>query len=213
MRAYRSARGVQQTVDALLAAQIALLGLRVLGWIVVTIAGASELSRMVVRGVALSSPFLVALFLATTVAFLAWVYRAAANLPALGVASRPLEPGLAVALFFVPLGNLFAAPWVLHALWAGSDPTPPPERRSRLLLTGWALALALAYLAAATVADPRWGGARTAAAWALLSPALSLVAALACLTIVRAVQARQDAQWEDLEQRRAVPAPLADRLR
>ena len=212
MRAYRSARELQQTVDVLLAAQIALLGLRVLGWIVVTIGGASELSHTIVRGVALSSPFLVLLFAATAVALLAWVYRAAANLPALGAGER-LAPWLAVALLVVPVANLAAAPWVLHTLWVASDPTPPPARRSQALVRGWAAALGLSLAAGLMVGDPRWDGLRTVAAWSLAQAALALAAAAACLAILRAVQRRQDEQWLDLERRRAVPEPAADRLR
>lgn len=212
MRGYRSARELQQTVDVLLAAQVALLTLHVIGWAIVALGGPWALTQMIVRGARLSSPILALLFAGTAVAFLAWVHRAAANLPALG-AGDGLRPGLAVALFFLPMGNVLAAPWVLHTLWVASETTPPPERRSRALVIGWAAALTLSIVFAAPLG--RFGAhvTRGLAAWALLTAALRLGAGLACLAIARAVQRRQDAQWLDLEQRRAVPAPAADRLR
>jgi hypothetical protein len=40
-----------------------------------------------------------------------------------------------------------------------------------------------------------------------------LLAGLACLSAVRAIQRRQDEQWNDGELRRAVPQPTAEALR
>lgn len=196
MHEYVSARGRAQLVDVLLAAQIALYALRVGGAAYLGVAPEGALAAMLARGERMSQPFLLVLFIATAIAFLFWLDRAARNLPSLtGTERKPIAPEHVVGVFFAPVVNLFAAPYVVYHVWLTSDPTPP--RRSWLLLAWWPALIA---------------GAVTIRAH-LLSGALLLCSALALVAIVRDVQRRQDEQWLDVERRRAVPQPTADALR
>lgn len=199
MPGYVTAQARAQTVDVLLAAQISLLALRVLGWIYVALAGESALSRMIVRGARLSAPLLLLLFLVTAAAFLLWLDRAARNLPALG-AREPIEPEHVVGAFLIPVVNFVTAPWVVRRIWIESDPTPPPGGRDWALLVGWWLPL-LSSLLLWPLGVPQ------------LVDLLRLVAAGCLLGIVRDVQRRQDAQWLDRELKRAVPLPSPEALR
>jgi hypothetical protein len=197
MHEYVSARPRAQLVDVLLAAQIALYALRVAGAAYLGVGGGGGLGIMLARGERMSQPFLLLLFVATAIAFLVWLDRAARNLPSLGAADgrKPIAAEHLVGVFFAPIVNLFAAPYVVYHVWWASDPTPP--RRGWLVLTWWPPLIA----AWVTLAGPFVSGAL------LLASALSLVA------IVRDVQRRQDEQFLDEERRRAVPAPTADALR
>jgi hypothetical protein len=64
---------------------------------------------------------LLALQLAAGIAFLSWVYRAYANLTALGC-DGSWTPGAAVFAFFIPLFNLYAGYRVCSELWRASKP-------------------------------------------------------------------------------------------
>jgi hypothetical protein len=54
--------------------------------------------------------------------FLCWVYRVHKNLSALKVRGLEFTPGWAVAMFLIPLLNLFRPFFVLREIWHGSDP-------------------------------------------------------------------------------------------
>ncbi|MGZ3408093.1 MAG: DUF4328 domain-containing protein [Polyangia bacterium] len=195
MSGYVSARPRAQLVDVLLAAQIALYALRVAGGVVVAVAPDGELGRMLERGARLSVPFLLVLFIAATIALLFWLDRAARNLPSLG-ARTTIAPEHVVGVFFAPLVNLAAVPYVLRHVWLASDPTPP---RRGWLVAGWWATLLLAG------AGGLWASA--------FGAALMLASAACLLGIVRDTQRRQDEQILDEELRRAVPLPTADALR
>jgi hypothetical protein len=168
------------------------------------------------RGARVAPAVLEVIFLCATVAFLVWVHRATANLQALGAPEDRLTPASAVALCVIPLINVGATPWVLHTLWVESGWVAPPRWRTRGLVLGWAAAIAVSGFCASnaeilrrrsSVLEERW------LVWSALAIALWLAAAVACLAITRAVQRRQDEHWLDLERRRAIPHPSADRLR
>jgi hypothetical protein len=198
MSGYVSARPRAQLVDVLLAAQIALYALRVAGGLVVAVAPDGELGRMLARGARLSTPFLLVLFIGCAIALLFWLDRAARNLPSLRAslgARTTIAPEHVVGVFFAPLVNLVAVPYVVRHVWLASDPTPP---RRRWLVGGW------------------WASFLMAACGLWLSAPgalLMLLSAMCLLAIVRDTQQRQDEQTLDEELRRAVPAPTADALR
>jgi hypothetical protein len=194
MRSYVSGRARAQLVDVLLAAQIALYALRFAGALFLLVAPDGELGHMLARGARLSQPFLLVLFIATAIAFLFWLDRAARNLPALG-ATSPIAPEHVVGVFFAPVVNLCAIPYVVLHVWHGSDPTPPARG---WLLFGWWPAFVFG---AFGLSAPLW------------SAPLFLVSAACLVGIVRDVQRRQDEQFLDEERRRAVPLPTADALR
>ena len=175
--------------------QVAIYSLRVLGALYLAVApGDDALTLMLARGARLSQPFLLVLFIATAIAFLLWLDRAARNLPALGARS-PISSEHVVGVFFAPVVNLFAIPHVVRHVWQKSDPTPPARA---WLLYAWWPALTLGCL---TLALP------------LASAPLMLLSAVCLIGIVRDVQRRQDEQFIDEERRRAVPLPAADALR
>jgi hypothetical protein len=192
--AYVSARSRAQLVDVLLAAQLSLYALRVAGALVIALAPFGELGRMLTRGARLSTPFLLVLFIADAIALLFWLDRAARNLPSLG-AKRAIAPEHVVGVFFAPLVNLVAVPYVVRHVWLASDPTPP--RRGWLVGAWWA-----SFIAAAAVGFGSGLGA-----------ALMVSSAACLLGVVRDTQRRQDEQSFDDELRRAVPVPAADALR
>ncbi len=194
MRSYVSARARAQLVDVLLAAQIALYTLRVAGALFLAVAPDGDFGQMLARGARLSQPFLLVLFVANAIAFLFWLDRAARNLPSLRAPS-PIAPEHVVGVFFAPVVNFIAIPYVVRHVWFGSDPTPPA--RPWLLVAWWAT-LCLGTLG---LAMPLW------------SAPLFLVSAVCLVAIVRDVQRRQDEQFLDDERRRAAPLPTADALR
>jgi len=55
------------------------------------------------------------------VLFLAWVYLASRNLPALGATGLRYRPGWSVGWFFVPFANLFMPYLVMKELWQASS--------------------------------------------------------------------------------------------
>jgi len=189
-----SAQVRAQLVDVLLAAQIALYALRFAGALYLLVAPDGALGSMLARGARLSQPFLLVLFIATAIAFLFWLDRAARNLPSLGARS-PIAAEHVVGVFFAPVVNFVAIPYVVRHVWYGSDPTPPARG---WLLFGWWPTL---FVGALGLMTPLW------------SAPLFLVSAVCLLGIVRDVQRRQDEQFLDDERRRAVPGPTADALR
>jgi hypothetical protein len=194
MQGYESARPRAQLVDVLLAAQIALYSLRCVGALYVALTPDNELGVMLERGARLSQPFLLVLFIATVIALLFWLDRAARNLPSLGT-QPTIAPEHVVGVFFAPLVNLVAIPYVVRHVWLQSDPTPP---RRGWLVAAWWLALLLACVGVVS---------------ATLGAALMLISAACLLAIVRDTQRRQDEQILDEELRRAAPMPTANALR
>ena len=59
--------------------------------------------------------------LATATLFLMWVYRATANLPALGARSTRFTPAGAVKVFFIPFVNLVRVYQVMAMIWTESQ--------------------------------------------------------------------------------------------
>ena len=59
---------------------------------------------------------------ATAVLFLMWVYRATANLPALGAGSTRFTPAGAVKVFFIPLVGWVRVYQVMAMIWTESQP-------------------------------------------------------------------------------------------
>ena len=72
---------------------------------------------------------MIAVFIATVVAFSMWIHRAYANLPALGNPKEGLEysPRWAVGGFFIPIVNLFVPYRAVKEIWVKSDPAVRDE--------------------------------------------------------------------------------------
>jgi hypothetical protein len=206
MPSYVSARGRAQLVEVLLAVQLALWSLRLGGWVVAALAPRSQLAGLLVRGAVLSSPIVVLLLVGSALAFLAWLARAASNLPALN--GVPLSRWRVARSLVWPA----QARRLLWRVWHDSDPTPPAARRARLLWYGTWLPLGAAVLLDAYA--PHLSLRLEDDQWLLALQALcAVVAAGMGVPLVRDVQRRQDEQWLDRARRQLEPEPAADRLR
>ena len=69
---------------------------------------------------------LVAVSLATSVAFLMWIHRAYRNLPALRGTPLKCSPRWAVGYYFIPILNFFRPYQVMKEIWRESDPRGYP---------------------------------------------------------------------------------------
>lgn len=161
------------------------------------------------------------LFLAAGIVFLTWVYRSIANLPALGSMSCRFTPGAAVWGFIIPFLNLVRGHQVMSNIWRESQPPAIGEngfylpRSSTIVGWWWGLFIAM------SIGDriiARWtpsgiDDARALLMFNLVVNLLTLACGVMFFFMVRLTQARQDAQWQDLELRKSVPQPTAEALR
>ena len=134
--------------------------------------------------------------LATALAFFIWLYRANANVRALGAEDMMGTPGLGVGWFFIPLANLFMPYMTVRDVWrASARPRDwQAEHAPVTILLWWSCWLAGSILATIVfrieieagfevVAEALWLGFVCDLLWI---PASLLLAA-----IIRDVQARQ----------------------
>ena len=77
-------------------------------------------------------------YVATTVLFGVWIYRAARNLRALGASNLRFGPGMAVGSYFIPILNLFMPFQAMKEIWnASRTPLSKNLRAGNSLLTMW----------------------------------------------------------------------------
>src|SRR5262249_40527597 len=157
------------------------------------------------RGVLLSTTALallalltVAVRLAALIAFIAWLYRAVKNLPALGVADAGVTPGWAIGCWFVPFVNVVAPFIVVLRVWRASDPNPVAGRSQEwpLLYVWWGVFLALAAAGAATWFLRTAGhGLTRGQVWAYLCSGIATIAmSLLAVGVVREIDRRLTAK-------------------
>jgi hypothetical protein len=73
-----------------------------------------------------------------TVLFFMWVYRANANVNALGAADLDVSPGFAVGAYFIPFANLFVPPYNMHQVWKASlDASHWRDQNGTFLVAFW----------------------------------------------------------------------------
>jgi hypothetical protein len=156
------------------------------------------------------SRFVTVPYVATWLAYFAWIYGVQGNLPALGVDDPQHSPGWAVAWYLIPIMALFKPFEAMQELWFGSDPDllgiPREEWPQRSVsLVGWWWSFHLgAYFVQYAVQAADWY-ADTAAGLqreALLALAALLLLhiphALLKLVLVRRIHAMQLARHEKL---------------
>jgi hypothetical protein len=155
-------------------------------------------------------------WIATAVLFSTWVYRATANLPALGAVATRFTPAAAVWAFFIPFVNLVRGHQVMAMIWNESQPRPLTfagflkARSIPLVNWWWGLWIGsrvmgwIGELVSDVDGEPTWRGV-------LLVP--SAVAAILCLVMVLKADERQREQAIDLERRAGVPRPTGMALR
>ena len=152
--------------------------------------------------------------LATATLFLMWVYRATANLPALGARSTRFTPAGAVKVFFIPFVNLVRVYQVMAMIWTESQSRTLTDAghlkpRSIVIVIVW-YALGLGAVLVDTIVSVLIVKVGVGVVPAMLSFALTTAAAIVCAIMVYKADARQRAQAEDLERRANVPQPHAD---
>ena len=220
MQPFVSARGRATAITVLTILQLVALALSTIGYAIAL--GGHELGGPVglVFGGALDI-LDSALFLATLVVFMTWVYRSIANLPALGSMSCRFTPSGAVWSFFIPFVNLVRGHQVMATIWQESQPPAFNEhgyylpRKTTIVNWWWALIILIrvaSWITSRTTpidADE----VRELVISGIVLNLMYMAAGALFLVMIRGAQARQDEQWQDLERRRNVPQPRADALR
>jgi len=168
---------------------------------VISIASASKGFMLSAAALPLMAMVVVAVRLSALIAFIAWLYRATKNLPALGVTDAGVTPGWTIGCWFVPFVNIIAPCIVVLRLWRASDPSSPAGdsqgRQGWLLAYAWwgaFLALSAAgfavWFARATDAPP--GTLTQGQAWAhLCSGIATIVMSLLAVCVIREIERRQ----------------------
>jgi hypothetical protein len=167
-------------------------------------------------------------WIGTVVLFSMWVYRATANLPALGAVAPRFTPSGAVWAYFIPFVNLVRGYQVMSMIWSESQPRAmtdsgflkPPS--AAIVSWWWTLLIgsrALGWVATSYAQDLHTGLFRGDGPSSLL-PTMDAVfllatatAAILCAVMVLKADARQREQAIDLERRASVPRPTGMELR
>lgn len=140
-----------------------------------------------------------AIRLCALVAFMGWLFRAAKNLPALGVRDPDVTPGWAIGCWFVPFVNIIAPCVVLLRVWRASDPRSTSGQFDRsegwpLLYAWWGAFLAMTAAGFATLfaRDTEHAMFTRGQVWAYLCSGIaSIVVALLAVRVVREIERRQ----------------------
>jgi hypothetical protein len=152
----------------------------------------------------------VAVYIATVVVFLMWLYRVSNNVAAFGQ-PRQTSGGWAVGSFFVPIANLFIPYQAIKEIWQKSDPAPTDG---------------FSYLVSPPGFFPAWWGfwlgsnitsniyfrmtmaeasAEALGTIGILSEVLSIAAAVFAVQVVKEIDRRQEERARTLQQ--VFPAP------
>jgi hypothetical protein len=223
VESYKSARGQAIALQVLVIIQLVFMALYAVALVIARAALPDHLEGVLAAfgAIAVVAVFDSLTWIAATVVFLTWVYRAIANLPALGSMSCRFSPGGAVWSFFIPFVNLVRGHQVMATIWTESQPPSFNEhgfslkRKTTIVNWWWGLYLVSGFVAWFVTIDmhadlsslgPRISGQ-------IVAHLVQMAAGVLFLVMVRATQSRQDEQWLDLERRRAVPQPDANLLR
>lgn len=160
--------------------------------------------------------------IAAGIVFLVWTYGAYKNLRALG-ANPDTSPGWAVGYFFIPIVNLFRPFQVFQEMWRESDPETvsaggirpmhafiEDSSKSLLIIVWWGLWLlsniiplvALGYRGNAQLLNDLIN-----ATWvSVVSDIVTILAAIACIIVVKKISDRQDERARRLMELAAPPS-------
>ena len=223
MQSFMSARGRSTAITVLVLVQIVALAVSTVAWLAgLAHLGGDATAAIAAFGIAgIGETVHSLLFLAATVVFMTWVYRAIANLPALGSMSCRFTPSGAVWSFFIPFVNLVRGHQVMATIWQESQPAAVNEngfylpRKATLVNWWWGLYLLAGAVGIATSNSHPFTAedVRSLGETATVLNGVRIVDGILFLLMVRGAQARQDEMWLDLERRRNVPQPSADALR
>ncbi len=146
---------------------------------------------------------MVVLLLVTLILFIIWMWRAAKNNEALGRTHPRFGPGWSIGGWFIPFANLVIPVLIMQDLWRGSDPSiPRGDTRWKIVdrsaLVGWWWGL----LVGSRIAVGFFNGVsnderftiselRSDVSLSIVSAALSIVAAVLAILVVRSITTRQ----------------------
>jgi Domain of unknown function (DUF4328) len=222
MDQYRSGRGLALAAVILVGIQLFLDAASVVGWGLLlgsTDAGSNVLTLFATGIAAVIS---VLLYIAALVVFMCWVYRATANLAALGSLNLRFKPSTAVWGFFIPILNIVRPHQVMSTIWIESQPAVVNEhgfalpRKATPVSVWWAAVIVGTVITRVIQATPdptTFDAIHSLATLGIVEGTAWSIAGGLFIYMVWRAQQRQDAQWQDLELRRAVPQPKADALR
>jgi hypothetical protein len=140
----------------------------------------------------------------TSIAFVAWFFRAYQNIERLGARGLRVKPGWAIGSWFVPILNLFRPKQIMNDIWRASDPAlPAAEARGwqhgavpGLLHWWWAAFLiggSASNMAGLTIETSATVPAQqSAATLAVFADGGRILAAALAVLVVRAVTSRQE---------------------
>ena len=124
---------------------------------------------------------LVAVFVATVVVFIVWMWRSAKNNELLDRVRPRYTPGWSIGGWFIPIGNLWIPVRIMHDLWQGADPETKRHQDWSVLrrtpLIGW------------------WWGFYLASRVLTFTPVgvvCSVPAAILAIIVVRSITERQE---------------------
>ncbi|MFY9620206.1 MAG: DUF4328 domain-containing protein [Pyrinomonadaceae bacterium] len=152
----------------------------------------------------------VAVYIATVVVFLMWLYRVSNNVVAFG-APRQTSAGWAVGSFFVPIANLFIPYQAIREIWQKSDPTPTDAFSYVMSPPGFFPAWWGFWLASNVTSNIYFrmtmaeAPVEASGMVGILSEVLSIAAAFFAIQVVKAIDRRQDERARNLQQ--VFPAP------
>jgi len=223
MNGYKSGRSLATATTVLVAAQLVLMPVSAVTWLLAAARAAADDPRgMALMAVLAVLPQTLALlcFIAGGIVFLVWVYRSMGNLLALGSTSCRFSPAAAVWSFFIPVVNLWRIYQVMATLWVESQPPVINENgyalkpKTTLVNWWWGTYLLGVVVSLFVQGTPHTlEEFRSKALMLSVSTFFQVIIGAQFLWLVRATQRRQDEQWLDLERRAAAPRPSADVLR
>jgi hypothetical protein len=152
----------------------------------------------------------IAVYIATAVVFLMWLYRVSNNVAAFGKRTAN-SSGWAVGSFFVPIVNLFIPYQSVKDIWTKSEPTGADSTLYRYSPPGffpawWGFWIASniasnAYFRMTLAETPPEGSSIVG----IISEILSIAAAVFAIQVVKEIDRRQEERARNLQQ--AFPAP------
>lgn len=152
----------------------------------------------------------IAVYIATVVVFLMWLYRVSNNVAAFGKRTQH-SSGWAVGSFFVPIMNLFVPYQAVRDIWNKSEPTGADTTMHSYSPPGYFPAWWGFWIASNIVSNAYFrmtlaeAPMEATAMVGILSEALSIVAAFFAIQVVKEVDRRQEERARNLQQ--AFPAP------
>jgi hypothetical protein len=164
--------------------------------------GNSEMQvAAVILGLAVIGAILLSII--TGIVYFVWLYRAYANLPALGVDRLDASPGWAIGHYFIPILNLFRPYQTMAEIWSCSIPLEDNRqgRTSSAIVgwwwAGWIIAALLGQVSGAMVRGDVTPDLFIAAAWVdVAMHVISVATAILAALMIRWISENQERRYQ-----------------